>query len=450
MTTRALTACAEPEHMTNQNSLTTQQDQPIPSQALGKLGHWFSRANLYPIYTATWFRYRCYRYAFLLSVLGVVMLAVHFSLPNGLYLRPYFIWLGIATQLLLGRWISVRVIASRCRDKTKLLLVTLATCTSIGVGVVIHNLPHPNSLGYYLPATTILPDDYLEFRDGKMRIKKTTTDFERKVPKAGEDSSVEIPFYPTSVLACFYLLLMMYWGGLVDVWRYYKQKPIIELALRDEEIARYKRERNLAELRLSVLASQIEPHFLFNTLTSVRSAMVNDPERGFQMIDHLVDYLRATIPRLRSDGSTSLTSIASQLEIAHAYLALMRLRIPRLSFSIHCPEHLQQASMPPLMLISLVENAIKHGVEPKKGHVSVQIDVSEDLQHTPQRIAIRVIDDGYGFGQKSIGSGIGLSNIRERLEQMYGEHGELQICNGEQGGLIATLYFPLHDHQQRT
>jgi anti-sigma regulatory factor (Ser/Thr protein kinase) len=427
--------------MTHKPMTMKKLDQPIPPQALNKIGNWITKADRYPIYSPTWFRYRCYRYAVMLAVLGFFMLLVFLSQSEAVYMRPYFVFLGVAIQLLAARWIAVRICLSAISDKTKLLLIIITTCAGIFGGLIVHNLPHPNPLGYYLPATTFLPEAYLEFRDGKMRAKVPQLKQVEKIES--QDTSEEIPFYPTSLGAIIYFLLMCYWGGVLDVWRYFKQKPIIELAFREEEIARYKSERNLAELKLSVLASQVEPHFLFNTLTGVRSAMVNDPERGFQMIDHLVDYLRATIPRLRSDGTSSVTSVESQLEIARAYLEVMRLRLQRLSYSIDCPEHLRSAKMPPLMLISLVENAIKHGIEPKKGNVNVRIEVREHHHEDQHRMSVSVTDDGVGFGMKSTGSGIGLSNIRERLEQMYGEQAELQISAGDINGLVATICFPM-------
>ena len=206
------------------------------------------------------------------------------------------------------------------------------------------------------------------------------------------------------------------------------------------ELQRAQAQRREAELRLSVLAAQVEPHFLFNTLAGVRSAITTDPGRASDMIDHLVDYLRAAIPRLRSDGRAEAT-LGSQLDIVRAYLGLMQARMPRLAFRIEVAPELLGARCPPLMLISLTENAVKHGVEPKIGPVTITIDArrTED-----GRLAITVADDGAGFdAQGGSGGGLGLSNIRERLRQMHGELATLELRARPQGGVAATLTLPL-------
>ena len=172
-----------------------------------------------------------------------------------------------------------------------------------------------------------------------------------------------------------------------------------------------------------MLAAQVEPHFLFNTLAGVRSAIATDPARASEMIDRLVDYLRAAIPRLRSDGGSAAT-LAGQLDIVRAYLGLMAARMPRLSWTIDVAPELLAAPCPPLMLISLAENAVKHGVEPKIGpaHVEVRARRAAD-----GRLEITVADDGAGFGASGSGGGLGLTNIRERLQQMHGDRAALTL-----------------------
>jgi sensor histidine kinase YesM len=157
------------------------------------------------------------------------------------------------------------------------------------------------------------------------------------------------------------------------------------------------------------------------------------------MIDRLVDYLRAAIPRLRSDGGAQAT-LGGQLDIVRAYLGLMAARMPRLQFSVDAPVDLLNTPCPPLMLISLVENAVKHGVEPKIGpsRVDVKADRTGD-----GRIAVTVADDGAGFGTAPAGSGLGLTNIRERLQQMYQGRASLALKSRPEGGVAAILTFPL-------
>jgi sensor histidine kinase YesM len=188
-----------------------------------------------------------------------------------------------------------------------------------------------------------------------------------------------------------------------------------------------------------VLAAQVEPHFLFNTLAGVRSAIATDPARASDMIDRLVEYLRAAIPRLRSDGSAQAT-VGAQFEIVRAYLGLMAARMPRLRFSLQAEPALLKANCPPLMLISLAENAVKHGVEMKVGpvHVAVRAERNAD-----GRLALTVEDDGAGFGASQSGSGLGLSNIRERLQQLHGERAALTLRSRAGGGVSATITVPL-------
>jgi LytS/YehU family sensor histidine kinase len=183
----------------------------------------------------------------------------------------------------------------------------------------------------------------------------------------------------------------------------------------------------------------VEPHFLFNTLAGVRSAIVTDPARASDMIDRLVEYLRAAIPRLRSDGSAHAT-VGAQFDIVRAYLGLMATRMPRLGFALDAPADLLAARCPPLMLISLAENAVKHGVEPKIGPARVEVVASRT---DDGRLAIRVDDDGVGFGASQAGSGIGLANVRERLAQLYGERAALTLKARPAGGVSALIVLPL-------
>ena len=207
---------------------------------------------------------------------------------------------------------------------------------------------------------------------------------------------------------------------------------------REQELARAQAARHEAQMRLSVLAAQVEPHFLFNTLASVRSAIATDPARASELVDHLADYLRASIPRLRSDGSADAT-LGGQVEIVRAYLALMAARMPRLSYGIDVPEALLGTPFPPLMLISLAENAVKHGVEPRVGPVHIEVRAATLADG---RLQVSVVDDGAGFGTGGIGSGLGLANIRERLAQMHGDRAELVLRARDGGGVQASLVVP--------
>jgi sensor histidine kinase YesM len=163
------------------------------------------------------------------------------------------------------------------------------------------------------------------------------------------------------------------------------------------------------------------------------------------MVDHLVNYLRATIPRLRSDGGSSQGRLDAQLAAAEAYLGLMRARIPRLGFEIDVDPSLAGVRIPPMTLISLVENAVKHGIEPKLGPGHVTVSAARVETATGPQLCLSVMDDGVGFGGTTSGTGIGLANIRERLQGIYGDAAGLSLTSVAEGGVCATIHLPIRD-----
>ncbi|MBR7745858.1 histidine kinase [Undibacterium sp. BYS107W] len=235
--------------------------------------------------------------------------------------------------------------------------------------------------------------------------------------------------------------LIIYTASGFDLWFFFRQRKRLAEALRQQELKRAQDARREAELRLSVLVAQVEPHFLFNTLAGVRSAILTEPLRATAIVDHLVDYLRSTIPQMRGDGTSEQGRLAKQLEAARAYLGLMQARIPRLSYSVE--SELKDAAFPPLLLISLVENAIKHGIEPKIGPVHVAVNARYFDDGDEEKLEVSVSDNGVGFGGTTSGSGIGLANIRERLESMYGDKAKLTLKARPEGGVIASIVIPL-------
>lgn len=232
-------------------------------------------------------------------------------------------------------------------------------------------------------------------------------------------------------------------GGLFDLFAYFFQRNRIVDVLQREEVRRAQAARNAAELRLSVLAAQIEPHFLFNTLASVRSAIATDRQRATHIVDHMVNYLRSTIPQMRDDALNVTVNLLSQMESVRSYLALMHERIPRLQFSVGSEAGLDTAQMPPLMLISLVENAVKHGIEPKIGAAHVEVTARRVDGECGLQLEVSVTDDGVGFGDTTSGDGIGLSNIQERLRTLFGASASLALKTLPGGGVAAILRLPL-------
>ena len=166
----------------------------------------------------------------------------------------------------------------------------------------------------------------------------------------------------------------------------------------------------MLEARLQVMQAQVEPHFLFNTLAHVQRLYQTDPARGRSMLDSFCGYLRAALPQMRGNGST----LGREVELARAYLDTHRIRMGRrLRFEIEIPNELLAAAFPPMMLLSLVENAIKHGLNPLREGGSIRTVAASD----DGVLRVTVTDTGIGLSTAAYGGGdgVGLSNIRARL-----------------------------------
>jgi Histidine kinase len=200
--------------------------------------------------------------------------------------------------------------------------------------------------------------------------------------------------------------------------------------------------RQLMEARLQALQAQVEPHFLYNTLANVQALTEVDPPAANKMVGHLIEYLRAALPKMRETSST----IGQEVELARAYLNILKMRMGvRLDFAIQVPDELNGVPFPPLMLPSLVENAVKHGLEPVRE--GGRIDVI--AEKVGERFRIIVKDTGRGLAANGTtsanaetGGGVGLANIRERLLALYGETAKLSLESNEPKGVIATIEIP--------
>lgn len=199
-------------------------------------------------------------------------------------------------------------------------------------------------------------------------------------------------------------------------------------------------EKELTVARLNLLHAQVEPHFLYNTLASAQLLTRSDPARADVMLGNLILYLRHSLPRTADAPST----LGDELERARAYLDILAIRMgPRLGLQIDVPDDLLRMAFPPMMLQTLVENAIKHGLEPKPGGGTVWILAR--LQSTAQggAAAVTVADDGRGFSADGAGTGVGLRNVRERLRLAYGSRASFAIVANFPSGVAATITVPL-------
>lgn len=194
-------------------------------------------------------------------------------------------------------------------------------------------------------------------------------------------------------------------------------------------------EKQRQEARLRLLQAQIEPHFLFNTLSNIRRLCQSDVAGGRAMLAQLTRYLRAALPKFRMDEAT----LDDELEIVSAYLNLQRTRMgERLRFAIDVPHELRSALVPPMMLATLVENAIKHGIGPLAEGGTIRVGAALHGGN----LVLRVIDDGQGFAASS-GSGVGLANVRARLKELHGAGASLALAGTDPRGVTATIALPL-------
>jgi hypothetical protein len=229
-------------------------------------------------------------------------------------------------------------------------------------------------------------------------------------------------------------------GGGFAALSYFKEQRSWREHEERRERERLQLAKDEADLQLSILQAQVEPHFLFNTLASLRSLIKPEPQRAEATLDALVDHLRATLPSIRA-GREGPSTLAQQLEICRSYLEVIRVRLgARFGYSIDVPHEFENLEFPPFMLISLVENAIKHGVERKPGVCSVAI-AARAIESNEPLLEIAVIDDGAGLTE-GLGSGVGLSNIRAQLALRFGASASLSLSSGHAGGAIAALRIP--------
>jgi signal transduction histidine kinase len=233
-----------------------------------------------------------------------------------------------------------------------------------------------------------------------------------------------------------FAMLLVLTGVIVKLVLGSKKKAEVRAQAATATAAEEGLKRQLAEAQLKMMQAQVEPHFLFNTLASVDYLIETDPGRASKMQKNLIQYLRAALPQMR-EGSTTL---GKEIALCRAYLEILKVRMDdRLQFAINVPQGLASAQFPPMMLQSLVENAIKHGLEPKAdgGALTISADISHGM------LRVTVADTGLGFGAGgTAGTGVGLANVRERLAALYGASAKLQVESNMPSGTIAIIEVP--------
>jgi hypothetical protein len=212
------------------------------------------------------------------------------------------------------------------------------------------------------------------------------------------------------------------------------------------ELERSELERNALDARLRLLQAQVEPHFLFNTLANVQALVDAGSPQASKVLASLIAYLRAAVPRMHDPATT----LGQELQLVGAYLELMQMRMPdRLQFELRIDPEARKLQCPPMTLLTLVENAVRHGIDPSEEGGRIEVDV----RLSNGRCRVRVTDTGVGLqstndglGNDSLGTG--LSTLRERLQLTFGSDAQLRLMEVAPHGVCAELDFPARQESQ--
>jgi signal transduction histidine kinase len=250
---------------------------------------------------------------------------------------------------------------------------------------------------------------------------------------------VDMPYGRIAEEPGYFLSLLLLWSsiGALGYWMFgsLREERLAREELADAECCRETLQAQMVEARLSALQAQIEPHFLFNTLANVKRLYETVPHQGREMLSSLIRYLRAALPTMRQSGST----LGRELELARSFLTILKMRMgERLDFAIHADPLLHEAEVPPMVLPTLVENAIKHGLSPLPEGGRIDIAARRDGSD----LVIDVRDNGAGFSATG-GSGVGLANTRSRLAALFGARAGLSLSSAAPRGVMASVRMPL-------
>ena len=219
----------------------------------------------------------------------------------------------------------------------------------------------------------------------------------------------------------------------------WEEKKVEELMAR-ENLKVVSREKQLMQAQMRMLQAQIEPHFLFNTLANIQSLIGRSPDKASLMMDNFIAYLRESLSASRAQEGT----VQQEFALVRHYLDLIKIRMAnRLQYKLNLEPGLEAVAMAPMLLQPIVENAIKHGLEPKVEGGTVTVDARRE----GDRMLVTVEDNGFGFSDyaDSKGTGVGLANLRERLAVLYDGRATIDIADARPGTRI-RISVPLPGH----
>lgn len=312
-------------------------------------------------------------------------------------------------------WTALEVFLAWMRLARDRLLVALATALTMALVLRWNRKPSPRRLAALLATSIVV---------GATLGEALLALFDDKLPSP---VALTVRVAQWSVLAGCVAILYYLW----------QQSSLTRQRARLARLRQLQARFQLDQARLEALRSQIEPHFLFNTLATVRRLRQTEPSLGGQLLAHFIDYLNSALVHVNDEDAT----LGREVELVRAYLGIASVRLSgRLHARLDIPEDLLDCPLPPLMLATLVENAVKHGIAPAPEGGSIDVQA----RRVADAVEVSVTDTGVGFSG-SKGSGIGLANIRVRLDALYGKAGTLALRAIEPHGVQATIRVPWNE-----
>ena len=393
----------------------------LPADVVARSHTWFTSYRNYPVFSAPWFWRRSALFAAGALLVGLAQSALAWRLVDhhtGLIfaLCILLIW---QTLHLAGPALATLVRTREMAPKHERIGVVLAVAIGIAISFGCQHAGNRLSREMLLPRAV---------KAGTM------------APPTPQQEHLN-PAVLVSVIAWQTVVFFVLSGG-AALRTYFKEPDGWRIAQRERELEALRQQKSEVDLKLAVLQAQVEPHFLFNTLASVHSLIRNDPARAEATIEALVDHLRTTLPKLRAGVGSPHSTLETQLEVCRSYLDVMLVRMGnRLRYEIDVPKALHEHPFPPFMLISLVENAVKHGIEPSAAGGRIEIHTAVVRDPGEPSLDVTVQDNGVGL-RPGLSDGVGLVNLRAQLAAQFGSRGHFSISGRPEGGVNATISLP--------
>jgi signal transduction histidine kinase len=303
--------------------------------------------------------------------------------------------------------------------------------------------PQRPSIDIKLPPGATSDDVKEAIEEAKQAIKEAIADADEAAREAAQEATAPRPRIVTVSLGDYLpqtALLFILASAIIKINYKGRLQAEVKAAQATETAESESLKRQVVEARMAAMQAQVEPHFLFNTLASIDHLIEVDPPRASTMQKNLIALLRASMPTMRESNSRGVADLGRELAVVRPYLEILKVRMEeRLATEVDVPDGLLSAEFPPMMIQSLVENAVKHGLEPKPegGRLAVRAEVVHGM------LQVTVADTGLGFGRApTAGTGTGLANIRERLQLLYGKRATLTVSENAPSGTRVVITVP--------